>query len=40
MVSGSLNSAINALFVGLEQLSKEFEEVTDTDVRESLWVCW
>lgn len=36
MVSKFLNSAIKTLLVGLEQLSKEFEEVTDTDVRESL----
>lgn len=36
MVPEYPNSAIKALFVGLEQLSKEFEEVTDTDVRESL----
>lgn len=36
MIPESLNSAIKAFFIGLEQLSKEFEEVTDTDVRESL----
>ena len=38
MVSESINSVIKVFFVELEQLSKEFDEVTDTDVRESLYL--
>jgi|TARA_R110001583_G_scaffold8687_1_gene41294 hypothetical protein len=38
MVPKSHNSIIKALFVELEQLSKEFDELRDTDVRESLHI--